>query len=335
MKNMPKTLPLCASFVLACLASSSLFAQTGPDLLIKPWGKDAQIEAKGDASWIWDGHTSNNKANGDSFDYALQQYDLNARFRVNLGGVIPARAEPRVGLNVTYMNLNSGDPSLPSDMLDTSAAFGMGFYEQNGWIGGFSVGLGYASVAPFGDGNGWYGKADVAFGHTIDDTSEIGIVIDYDGNRTFMPDVPIPGVQYRKRLYSKQLLVAVGFPYDSIEWQINDQLKFTAQYEFPDSLTGDLTYDVTKDVGIFAAVSDRAEAFHWDAIPNDRDRLIFQQTKVEAGVKVTPLEGLSFSGSVGYAWNQEFSSGWDNRKTDLVADLSDEPFVHVGVEFRY
>jgi hypothetical protein len=37
----------------------------------------------------------------------------------------------------------------------------------------------------------------------------------------------------------------------------------------------------------------------------------------------------------GYAFGQEFSTGFDFRDTDKVAEPSDEPYVRMGFEARF
>jgi hypothetical protein len=38
---------------------------------------------------------------------------------------------------------------------------------------------------------------------------------------------------------------------------------------------------------------------------------------------------------VGYAFSQEFSSGWSSNETTEVADISDEPYIRIGVQWQY
>lgn len=314
--------------------SSVASAQTGPELLIKPFPKDQQIEATASGTYIPDGSTDHLAPGGDEFDIDVWQLDVQGRMRLQLDPIVPARAEPRFGFDVTFMDLDTDDPTLPTQLVDTSVAFGMGVLEEHGWIGGITVGIGYAGAGAFDDGNAWYGKADFAIGRTIDETSEIGFVLDYDGNRSFMPDVPLPGFQYRKRLDPK-LLLAVGFPFTSVEWKPIDELQLRLTWTIPDAFNADVTYEISKTLGLFGAYTSRTEAFHWDEIDNSRDRLIFEQRRAEAGVKWSPVEELHVVVAGGYAFGQEFSVGWDSRETDLVTDLSDEPYIRVGLEWRY
>src|SRR5207248_5091438 len=155
-------------------------------------------------------------------------------------------------------------------------------------------GVGCGAVGAFDWGNGWYGKADLEVGHDIDESSSIGIVLDYDGNRPYAPDIPLPGVLYTKRL-DPTLLLGIGFPFSSVEWKPAQvpKLTITAKWVIPDDADARIDYTVFKEFGVFASYALRREAFHWDQIANSQDRLLFQQRRAELGVRWTPQEWAS------------------------------------------
>jgi hypothetical protein len=299
------------------------WAQTGPDLLIKPWDTGQILETQADAAVLAEGSTKNSE------DFNLSFYDFSGRYRV----LREHRADPRFGWNFTKIR-TSGDPALPNDLIDTSVGFSTGIADWNGWLAGISLGVGYAGAGAFDDGNAWYGKADLAFGRTIDNNSSIGIVIDYDGNRTFMPDVPLPGFAYTMRLDDKTS-VQIGFPYTSIEYKFNEQLTLMAEFYVPDSLTARVDYTIVKGLGVFAEYASRQEAFHWDELSSGNDRVIYDSRRAEAGVRWTPVEWLDLIVAGGYAFSQEFNVGFDTRDQDRIARPSDEAYVRFGFELWY
>ena len=61
----------------------------------------------------------------------------------------------------------------------------------------------------------------------------------------------------------------------------------------------------------------------------------FQQRRAEVGLRWEPRKDFLFSVAGGYAFGQEFSTGFDARDTDLVADVSDEPYLRFGVDIRF
>src|SRR3954453_14278214 len=308
------------------ITATTAHAQTGAELLFKPWATGQRIEGQAEATFLNDGHTKN--AN----DFQLSYYNTNGRLRI----WPEQRADPRFGYNITYLNADTNDPALPSHMTDVSVAVGTGIADVSGWRAGITLGLGYAAVGAFDDGNGWYGKGDLELGHDIDETSSIGIVLDYDGNRTFAPDIPLPGFLYTKRL-GTTLLLGLGFPFSSVEWKPKQvpNLTITAKWVIPDDADARVDYTVFKNFGVFASYGLRREAFHWDQIPSSHDRLLFQQRRAELGVRWTPQEWASLIVAGGYAFSQEFNVGWDFREPDRIAKPSDEPYVRVGLEVRF
>jgi hypothetical protein len=316
--------------VLILILSSDLAAQTGPDLLIREWKKGQFIDVNGGVTFLDKGHTD------DASEFQLTFYESQGRLR--LYPLIPQfpemRADPRFGYDITYLDVDTNDPGLPDKLVDTSVAFGMGIADVEGWLAGLTVGVGYAAAGAFDDGNAWYGKADLAIGKQLDESTSVGFVLDYDGNRTFMPDIPLPGFEYRKRI-DDRLLLAVGFPFTSVEWKPMERLKIDAKYVFPDDADLRVDYGLIDSLGVFASYAARLEAFHFDDLPTGSDRLIFLQRRVEAGVRWSPMTDANLIVAGGYAFSQEFNVGFDTRDQDRVAEPSDEPYVRFGFEFRY
>jgi hypothetical protein len=313
-------------FVATVLAASWSFAQSGVDLMVRPFPKDNVLEMRGEASGYTDAHIK--KSNE---DFSLGIYDLEGRYRLNPG----EHVDPRIGFDVTYLNMGGNFNRVPDSLVDTGISFGMGVLDQSGWLGGASFGIGYAGAAPFGDGNAWYGKFDLAFGKKISETQEFGFVIDYDGNRSVYRDIPLPGFVYRLRLTEKHLLIAAGFPYTSVEYKPDDHWTFEVRWLIPDDFDASINYKIDNGLGIFGGVRRRVESFFWDELSDSHDRLFFQQRRAEVGFSWEPIERLRGELAFGYAWDQEFSTGWSNNNTDLVGDVSDEPYVRIGVQWQY
>ncbi|HWP41449.1 MAG TPA: hypothetical protein VNL70_11025, partial [Tepidisphaeraceae bacterium] len=223
-------------------------AQTGPELLLKPWPRPQQVQAQAEFMMLGEGSTEAT----DDFDLAF--YDLSGRVRL----LTESRADPRFGFSYTHLN-TSGDPRLPGQLVDTSVGLGVGIADWSGWLAGITVGLGYAAAGAFDDANGWYGMADFAIGREFDENSALGFVLNYDGNRTIFPDVPLPGFQYRKKL-DNALLLAVGFPFSSIEYRPTAALSLSGTYYIPDDLTVRVDYKLAQQLAVFGEFRSRREA---------------------------------------------------------------------------
>ena len=322
-------------------------AQTGPELLIKPWPRDRVIEADAQADFYNETNTNNpaNDGTGGRAVLSLSEEDSEGRLRV-----FPrdehVRADPRFGYNLTYLHLNTNDPHLPKNLTDESVAVGTGIADINGWEAGITVGVGNAAAGAFNDGNGLYGQFDLLVGHDISKTSKLGIVLDYNGNRSFLPDVPLPGVVYTK-IIDPTLLLAVGFPLASVTWTpdkantLNRQLTIDATYAIPDNFEVNADYAVIDStgpagkVGAFASFTNRLLPFHDNDAAVGRYRIFFEQNRAELGVRWTPVPLVSAVLAGGYAFDQRFHYGWDSNNYGELAKLGDSLYTRVGLEFRY
>lgn len=312
-------------YLAAMALPAAALAQTGPDLLLKPWQPGERVELAAYGTFLGDGSTDNADA-----DLTISIFDSFGRAKLP----VESRAEPRVGYNVTYLDLDGDDPALPAQLVDTSFGFGMGVASIDGWLAGLTVGFGYAGAGAFDDGNAWYAESTFAVGKELDETQSLGFVLNYDGNRPFMPDVPLPGFQYVKKLPDR-ITAAIGFPFTYIQWEPTAQSMVKLTYIIPFDFAFEAEYRPLPELGLFASYSMRTEAFHSDALPNSIDRLLYEQRRVEAGARWRPTGGVAIVLAGGYAFGQQFDSGFDVRDTDEVAELSDEPYLRAGLELGF
>jgi hypothetical protein len=321
MRSFSRTTLFMFLCLIACAAPSR--AQTGAELLLKPLVKEDEFaEGRADALLFNQGQTNR----GD--DFQLRYYQTSGRIRENEPNLVP-----RFGWDVKYYDLDTDDPVLPDQLLDSSAAVGLGVKDFHGWRAGLSLGLGYAGDKPFAEGDAWYGKATLAFGKAITEKSTLGVFLDYDGNRPFAPDIPLPGFGYLHQ-FDPHLSYVVGAPLDSITWKPNDQIKVEATYLMPARFKGEIDYEPVRHLIFYGGYQSVQDAFHVESLPGDR-RLLFDQQRAEVGLRFAPTEEASFIAAIGYAFDGQFNSGFDERTRHGVADISDEPYLRVGFEARF
>jgi hypothetical protein len=323
LKSLPAIAVVVSVVLTAALAGHSR-AQTSASLLLKPWPTEQFVEAQADATFMERGVTD------DGFDMRLNMYETYGRVRVIPGQLI----SPRIGYDFFAMDIDSEHPFIPNRLYDQSLAVGVAIWEYRGWVAGMTVGAGYAGDRPFGDGNAWYGRGTMAIGRQLDPEkdSAIAFVLDYDGNRTVFPDIPLPGFAYGFRIEPKILLV-VGIPVNSIRWEPNDDFYLEFTYTITDRFDAVANYRFAPHWSVFGRFDTRREAFHLEELGSRR--LLWEQRRLEAGLRFSPREQFDLTVSAGYAFDGRFETGWDARDTDTVAELSDEPYIRVGLETRF
>lgn len=247
---------------------------------------------------------------------------------------------PRLGYSLVHLDVDTDVGDFPDNLTDVAVAAGVYTSRWRGWTIGAVAGVGYAGTDPFDDANAFYGLATLAAVKEIDETTQLAVGLDYSGNRAAFPDVPLPGFAYVKQL-DPELQLTLGLPVNAVRWQPTDALLVRGRYTVPDRFDLAVFYDLTKDWQLFLNTETRNEAFHVDGtvfgtdLESDNDRLLFSQRRVEAGVQWSPGEHLAFTAGVGYAFDQEFNTGWDFRDTDELFELSDETYVRGGFEVRF
>lgn len=315
-------LALASVLGLATLAN----AQTGASLITKPFDDASNVEF--DFTGQWQGQASADTAAKTTTDIQLQIYDANARWQLtqdDLGLTF--------GTQLTAIGI-SDTSSLPNSLVDHSFALGMNLGAIADWKVSTVLGVGYNGRSPYGDANALYGKADLIFTNKPSDTSMWQVIVDYDGNRSFLPDVPLPSIAYTD--WSNDNFVwTVGFPYNALTWKPADKLEVELGALLIYDIHATVTYEVSDALEVFAGYASRTDAFRIDNDDRDTRRVIFSQQTVELGLTYEPCEEFEITLAGGYAFNQDFEYGFDTRDTNNILDVSDEPYLRVSAEIKF
>ena len=331
--------PRLAAVAVVSFAAAPVVAQVGPDLLLKPFPVDERdFEHTSGATILETGDS------GNGFSLGIDVFENEGRVRVPAPeGSILDQAQARVGYRYTHLYLDTGDPVLPKNLVDVAVGYGMGVFQSQDEtvVAGVSLGVGYAAAGAFGDANGYYALADLAVGKEFQQDGRFfksgdrfGFVLNYDGNRTLFPDIPLPGFQFIRKP-REDLELSVGFPFSSVVYEPSEQLTLRLTYSVPDSLTGRVDYGFNDGLGVFAEYAIQTEAFHSDTLADADDRILFRQQRAEAGVRYKMQDRLNVIAAAGFAFGQEFNVGFDTRSDEEIADPSDEPYVRLAIEYNF
>ncbi len=347
-------------FLLAAIGFGAVAqAQTGPALLINDFRRTDQFELN--TGWFvgLPTQTSATNAAGDGFDLRYDQLRIASRIRLSPGesdkGL--AMAQPRLGFQLTSIAFDTLDPNFPRRLSDASVGYGMGLFKVDDWIGGVTLGLGYASAsgrarfgdenlenedqfAPFldEDGNALYGQVNLVTGKTFENGDAFGFVLSYDGNRTIFPDIPLPGFQYRTKV-NDDLSYAVGFPLSSLNWDPSGPLSVDINLSLPQDITGRVSLDFATFAGspvqLYGSVSRRVVAARWDELDDGNQRVFFFQSLAELGFSIEPeADDVKFLIAAGYDMDPRLSTGFDTRQLELLSDVDAGTYIRVTFELR-
>lgn len=312
------------SSLLACVVftAAPLMAQTGPALLVKAFGDHHSFELHGEAAIF-----SNGKDKDSDAGFDLSMYDAAGLWRVTGED----QRHVRIGFAATYMDIDS--PMLPERLVDQSIAVGFNVGEAAGWNLEAALGVGHAGNTPYTNAQSLYGMFDLVASKKLDENASLRLFLNYNGNRTFLPDIPLPGIAYHRRS-SDQLSYTVGLPYSIIQWKPMERLSLDFEYAVPSTINVLVDYELIENWHVFAAFRNRLHAF---AIDGDQDnrRVFFEQRRVEAGVRWAPCLAFEIEIAGGYAFSQEFTRGYDVRDTDSVLEVTDEPYVKIAGKIRF
>jgi hypothetical protein len=246
------------------------------------------------------------------------------------------------GHETTYVDFDSDDPRVPARLVRQELALGLPLPEQDwggqNWRPGLVLGVGHSSSNPFGDGQAWYPLASVFAQRDMADGATLLLGVGFDGNRSVLPDTPLPIFEYRRPLGAAEdgaeLGITLGYPESRLIYRPNHRMTLSAGFDRLDWATAELRYQATDTLGLHLAYAAFYDMFHAADDPSDR-RLYFLSQRVEAGVAVSPTPRCELLFSAGYAFGQELRSGYDWRSTDSIVEFDDAPFARLGLAWSF
>lgn len=309
--------------VLLMLGALPARAQTSSALILVPWGADDRVEVANSTWFGYDGNAGNGGADVDLFGLS------------SIGRVRPSteHADWAVGFKYRHLGIDTADAALPERLIDQAVAGGFKMGTIDRWEWGFVAGLGYAGNAPYNDGDAWYAVGSLAASTKLDHGATLTLLLDYDGNRNVLPDVPLPGFAYAHQ-FNDTLRYTVGLPINSVAWTPDDRWTVRGLWVIPFGFGVDVDYRLTDDWTLFGGYNSQTTGYHIQGDDENR-RLFFEQRRIEIGARWKVGAAADLAGAVGYAFDQSFERGYDLRDTDTIRDLSDEPYFRLALNFRF
>lgn len=327
-----------AAFCAAVCSGAAAHGQVDPSLMLTPWPESAELAQGSVDVLVQDqGHVTSGPGQADS-DVRILEAAARGRIRLvpptdpdamfDHGGVT-------LGLDNQFVHVDRdiAGAEFDLDLADFAAALGIGLGQFDGWDISLIAGGGHSYVeGDPGDNHGSaYALAGLVVSRRLDEQSDLTFVLDYNGNRSILPDVPLPGVVYSRRV-SDDLRLSLGLPVSSLHWSPADRWSVDLRYVLPYSLDAVIGYRLLDELLLFASFETSLSAFR-DG--DGRDRIFYSRRLAQLGLTWTPWPNTSLTFAGGWAFDQEFTTGWDTRDEDEVFDVSDEPFLRakIAVDF--
>jgi len=305
--------------------TSTLRAQVGPALLQMTWEKDQYFDTVDSGLFEAAAHTD---GPGDP-DVRISSYHFLGGYRLEPGNV----GSTRIGFDVQDYDIVGHNPELPRNLLDSQIGFIQPILNINKWFVVVGGSLGFDGNKPFTGSNSVYATGDVIAGRQFNKDQWLFVGIDYNGNRTFLPDCPIPGFAYANRL-NDYCTYVLGLPYSQVTFYPIEGFQFEAGFQLVETFDANLGYQFNKHVAVFGQYTDKYNPFHvQDTSPDSR--LFFESHQLEVGLRFNGPRSIRLSVSGGWAFGQEFSTGFDSRNNTPLVHVADAPFAKVKLEIAF
>jgi len=314
--------------IVACLTllhAAPALAQSGPGLMLKPWTVGEVFELDHDTYLQAEGETDD----AVDADIQISQFEARGRFRFD----VENDNSPAIGFDLLHIDLDTDHPALPERFHEARFGIGVPLGKADDWEFALTAGAGYAGTNPYGNDDSWFAHATFIAVYHVDDDSAWQLFLNYDGNRTIFPDVPLPGFAYVHKV-DDTLSYAAGIPFTTLHWEPLDPLALDLRYSIPFTIDVTATYTVIEELDLYASFENQFDAFH-DASLRDTKRLFFTQRRIEGGVVWRPCANAELRLAGGLAFAQEIEVGFDARDLDEIVDISDQPYIRLGFELSF
>ena len=309
---------------LALCFTGATQASTGPGLVLMPFAKGKTAEINISNIILSDTKTTND------VDVDIFQNDISARFLLNAG---EANALT-LGFESHHISIDTSSAILPRQLNDQSIAIGydLGQCDENkDWSAKAIIGVGFAGNKAYQDSDAIYFKGDFIVTKKIDNMNSWVFTLNYDGNRSFMPDVPLPSITYIHA--ERNLQYGIGLPYSFVNYKFNANTNAKATFTLG-GISAKLNHKLNDKLSLYASYESITRSFMIKTHV-DHDRIFFKQSRAEIGASYQVSSNLNITAGFGHVFDQEFEQGFDTRNLDLVTKLDDESYFQVGFKLAF
>jgi hypothetical protein len=287
-------------------------AQIGPALVTEPWKPVPHWADTTDEPTFIDG--GRDLRSGEKID--VFYWDSTGRVKLDRHDPDPAAW---FGYRVLAIDIDSDVPDFARGLMDIAVvgAVKLGTWED--WTFTLIGGAGTANDMHFSNTDAIYGLGNFDAALAVDDNATLHVGVNYNGNRTLLPDVPLPYAMYRRRI-DDTLSFTLGWPHSGVVWRPMEPLVLTAEYEFPVNVSTNASWYFTQWLSVFGEYRQTIDGFYIH--DEDNRRLFYEWRRVAGGVRVE-TKWFDVRAGAGYAFDQEFSTGFDLRGLDTAAEPED------------
>ncbi|QQE10264.1 hypothetical protein JD969_12205 [Planctomycetota bacterium] len=313
-----------STFLLLSLFSiSTLHAQTGPQLYLIPFPEDTEVQSRNGAFSIFGNNTDSDQA----IDIFYLWSDARGKLdKLNL---------PQIHLGYELHTLLIDSPSnvIPDALYNYNLGLSYEFGEIfTNWDLALTAGIGTANDGHFSNLQSYYGMGTLMLNYHLSPTQQVSVGVSFDGNRDIFPDVPLPFIQYY-HFVSPQFQYVLGF-YNQLNWKPNEQfqIKGGAGIMLGGQVIGAdvrASYFPTKNFELFLNFDNSTEGFFQNN--QGRTRLFYMYNIAGGGFAWNITKKIQFEAGAGFAFGQQFATGFDFRNLNTVVRPDDNVAVFLNL----
>jgi hypothetical protein len=224
---------------------------------------------------------------------------------------------------------------LPNELYNLRFGPAYRYKFKNGWTAGIGVILGSASDKLFHSKNELSLQSDIFVRIPAAEDNSWVFFIDYNTNREFWRNIPIPGAAYWFKS-SDKFQAMIGAPVASIKFKPFERLTCEATYIMVRDIEAKISYDIASQFYIYGGFNWNNELYARADRERNQDRIFYYEKLLLAGAHWQAFKYIGIDLTAGYSFDRFFFEGekYDN-KDDNETEIENGPFVTLRAGFPF
>lgn len=237
-------------------------------------------------------------------------------------------------VNAREMKLEPNNSPFP-DLYDIKVGLGYTKLMDNNRQWTVNGSLGSASDKPFASEKESTVNVTGVYSTPIDASKRWLYLINYSNNRSFLNNIPLPGIAW---MYtpSREFSLILGAPFLFLNWQFSENMGANAYTLLPYTYRAQLYYKLNPVAQIYGGF-DASQVVHYLHDRESRkERLFYDERKAFLGFKSPLSKALMSDFEVGYAFDRKFFAAEDySWKPKNPTVIGSSPYAKLSLKFLF
>lgn len=221
------------------------------------------------------------------------------------------------------------------DLYDIKAGLAYSKTLENGKQWTVHSSFGSASDKPFTSAKDNTLNITAIYTSPIDPVKKWLYFLNYSNNRSFLNNVPLPGIAW---MYtpSREFALILGAPFLFLNWQFSEKMGLSTFTLLPYTFRGQIYYRMNPVSQVYFGLDASQMVHYLHDREKDKERLFYDERKIFIGAKSPLAKGLMAEAELGYAFDRKFFSAENySWRPEDATNIGSAPFARLQLKYIF